>query len=448
MAKGKKSRKGKRAAKRSAGKRKDPRRVAAGRKAARTRASKKAARRAASRKGARKRKRARASETPKRRRKSTRRRARRASHASETPKKGRKKGRKSARRRSRGRRASGAPRVNVTVNARAGESPRRSKRKSTKGRHYVKKHRRKGGTVKKHRRKGGMVRAHLSRENPMHEHEYMLMENPLSGMELFVGFVVATLGAATAEITDRLIAGNSLTDTGQKDASGNAIFKENVPDGGVSNTRTPSSRMGIVRWLVGIGITGVPIGIGMIPAIPPAGRSALQLFGVGAGVRTFTKGAIDGASYLLRNTSFGLRTFDAEIYTASLLDPKTRAAAIATAPGTVVAGLGGVPSLGLGCGGCGHCKMCRQRAVQAQGGGAVAQGGGGGGGAVDQGGGGGPPPPPPPPPGTVVHQAPPVVGAAAPPPPPPAPPPYPTTGVGAPPEENKHTYGLYTPRAA
>lgn len=179
------------------------------------------------------------------------------------------------------------------------------------------------------------------------------MENPLSGMELFVGGLTMLIGAGSADVLDRFLATHALQ---VKDAT-NSLYADQPPtDGnykGMFNAAAIDAPMDIKRWIGGAVIVLVPFGVsGFVKS--GAGRSALQLFAFGALVRVGGKAFVDLMAKLLKKNATGQRLYAAEM----------RAAALKAGDGSeaniVSTGLG-LPYYGnrqLGMGGC-QCQNCR-----------------------------------------------------------------------------------------
>lgn len=174
------------------------------------------------------------------------------------------------------------------------------------------------------------------------------MENPLSGVELFVGGLTMLIGAGTADVLDRFLATHALQ---VKDAANN-LYADQPPTTGsyanMFNGAAVDAPMDMKRWLAGGAVVLVPFAAsGFVES--DAGRSALQLFAFGALIRVAGKAARDGIAMLLKKNATGQRLYIDEM----------RAAALKKADGSeaqlVSAGLGR-PQLGVG--GCG-CQNCR-----------------------------------------------------------------------------------------
>ncbi len=206
---------------------------------------------------------------------------------------------------------------------------RPSKRKKSKGRS-------KGRKSKKGHKKGG----HRARETGY------AMENPLSGVEIFVGGLTGLLGFGVADVLDRYLATHALggstgayTDTPPTSGTYNGLY----------NATAVIAPMGWLRWGVGLGLTAVPL-VAARWVKAPVGRSALQFFGFGVGFRVVGKGLQSLFAYVFKNASFGQRLYDAEVRAYYL---KANAGTIPSTVSLPSSGLGEVPELG-----CGKCANC------------------------------------------------------------------------------------------
>jgi hypothetical protein len=313
---------------RKSGKRKSAKRVAAGKKAARTR------KRRAS---------VGASEPTKRKRskrKSGKRRARkvRAAHSIKLPrgKRGAKKrvgvhvkvGKK---RRSRG---FSVPRKTKRVYVIAAEKSRRRRKRKAKA-NPAKRRRHSSG-----RRKGAM-------------------ENPMDGVELFIGAVTGLAGFLTADVLDRFLATHPLTVSTAASGSTAATYTDTPPTSGdyqgLFNATAICAPMDATRWLAGLGVATVPLVIAHFISAPK-GRAALQFFGYAAGIRVVGKGLIDMIAQLTQPTQLGQQLYDGEM----------RAAALKAGNGTIASGVN-LPSSGLGRARLGTGKPCAPCATKKMG---------------------------------------------------------------------------------
>jgi hypothetical protein len=311
-------------------------------------------------------------EKPRRRRKAKR----HVAEAAETP-------RKSRRRRSSGRRRLSMKKSAVAARRRRrmgmeGESRSKRRRAARKGsrkrgrRHSVRGHyARRGGKrirVKKHmsaetprksrRRKSSRRRSSGRRHHMVRRRSRgYSMENPLTPMEMGVGAVTGVLGFLAADALDRVIAthalrnkttnpvaGDSTTGTWADDANG-----KRYP--GLYNATAVLAPMDWQRWMAGAGITAVPFIVAAFIK-SPVGRSSLQFFGFGAGVRILGKAATDLMAKLTApKYSWGTRLYDGEARAAA-----AAATGDPTGGGLLPSsGLGALPEgLGSGCG-CANC---------------------------------------------------------------------------------------------
>jgi hypothetical protein len=195
------------------------------------------------------------------------------------------------------------------------------------------------------------------------------MENPLGGMEIFVGGLTALIGFGAADFADRMIATHALTDKNAQDANGVELWADNPPTtgsySGLFNATAVCAPMNAMRWVSGGLITIVPLTLAQWVRGPTA-KSSLQMFGFGAGVRTLGKGLIDLVAVVARKSEVGQRLYDGELRANSL---NGGTAADTTFPS---AGLGRVPrALGAGapkcrCGGSGVgcCSVAPQAPTQ------------------------------------------------------------------------------------
>jgi len=158
-------------------------------------------------------------------------------------------------------------------------------------------------------------------------------------MELVVGLFTGVLGFATADLLDRFIATHALT------AKSDGSFADTPPaDGnypGLYNATAVLAPMDWKRWLVGGAVSGTPLVAAQFVS-SKVGRSALQMFGFGSGMRVLGKGLVDLGAMLAKKYSFTQRLYDGEL----------RAGALKAKDGSEAA----LPSAGLGspCG-CANC---------------------------------------------------------------------------------------------
>ena len=195
------------------------------------------------------------------------------------------------------------------------------------------------------------------------------MENPMTGVELFVGGITGLLGFGVADAVDRLLATQALTDKGTKDANGYELYANTPPSSGdyagLYNPTAICAPMGWKRWVFGLLGAAVPLGIAQVVSAP-TGRAALQFFGFGYGVRVVGKGLIDGLAALTVHTGVGQRLYDGEMRAAILSanNGDSSAAALASLPAAMSgaqAGAAGVPGqLGKAA----PCNGCADKAAQ------------------------------------------------------------------------------------
>lgn len=215
----------------------------------------------------------------------------------------------------------------------------------------------------------GENRKRSSRRRPHHRRG--AMENPLTGVELFIGTLTGLMGFGTADVVDRIIATHALTGV----TSGTVTAYTDVPPtaspaqgtkatyGSLFNSTAVCAPMNITRWLAGLGISGAPILIGHFISAP-VGRSALQFFGFGALMRVAGKGLIDVVAALSKSNMTGMRLYSGEQRAAAVLANDGTAAQLPAQAMTglgrarIAGSLGQPPTLKMhqaGCG-CGNCK--------------------------------------------------------------------------------------------
>jgi len=202
------------------------------------------------------------------------------------------------------------------------------------------------------RRRSSRRRRHSSRGRRHYSRRRgYALENPLSGMELAVGALTGVVGFIAADALDRVLATHALQDKGATGTDGKELWMDTPSStgsyAGLFNATAILAPMDWKRWLAGAGITAVPFIIAAFIK-SPVGRSSLQFFGFGAGVRILGKAATDLMAKLTGRTSWGARLYDAEARAAAL---KAGQGAEANLPS---AGLG---AIGTGVAGCG-CQNC------------------------------------------------------------------------------------------
>jgi hypothetical protein len=281
-------------------------------------------------------------------------------------KKGGKRSGKKGGERSGGRRKSGSARISRSTIIRTS--------KSTQGVALVQIPKGAAETRRRGRKKGGGS----ARESSHRRGHRYAMENPMGGLELFVGGLTGVVGFVSADVLDRVLATHPLTASGSNDANGNAMYTDTLPTastwrGNYSNLYNGTAviaPMSLARWGIGILITVVPF-VGAHFVKSPVGRSALQMFGFGFGMRVIGGGIVKAVASLTSKTAFGQRVFDAEIRANALYGGKAATLVQAAGSGTQQTTTAGtqiapsVPTAGLGAahtglGDCG-CMSCKQR---------------------------------------------------------------------------------------
>ena len=317
---------GKRRARKSSG-RKSAKRVAAGKKAARTRKRHKAERSTAARKGTRK-----------------KRHAGRSKARHEGKRKARKAGKRKSRRSSK-RRAS-AKSVRVV------RLPKKASRVVVVAAPPKRRRARKAGKRKAAKR-SYKRRAYNRRAKSA------AMENPMDGVELFIGAITGLAGFLTADVLDRFLATHPLTVSTAASGSTAATYTDTPPTSGdyqgLFNATAICAPMDATRWLAGLGVATVPLVIAHFISAPK-GRAALQFFGYAAGIRVVGKGLIDMIAQLTQPTQLGQQLYDGEM----------RAAALKAGNGTIASGVN-LPSSGLGRARLGTGKPCAPCATKKMG---------------------------------------------------------------------------------
>lgn len=140
------------------------------------------------------------------------------------------------------------------------------------------------------------------------------MENPLTGMELFVGGLTGILGFISADLNDRFWATHKLGPSILNPGPGN--YGDSPPAtgsyAGLYNATAVLAPMDLKRWASGLALAGLPF---LFAHFVRSGtsRSALQFFGFGAGMRVLGKGSQDLMAMLLLKTGIGQRLYDGEM---------------------------------------------------------------------------------------------------------------------------------------
>lgn len=195
--------------------------------------------------------------------------------------------------------------------------------------HRVGRSRRTGRFSSSARHTAGFVAAESHRRRRRRRHRAGAMENPLGGMEIFVGLITGVIGYSAANMLDRFVVSRE-----RKDDKG-------VVMGPRWNTAPLTDDL-LVRGGVGVAIAAVPL-IGAHFVRTPWIRSALQLFGFGAAFHLAGKAVDDLAAYALKDTkagdkgepSLGKRLYGTELVSRNAL------------------GLAGLPGLGA-------CPTCQR----------------------------------------------------------------------------------------
>lgn len=149
-----------------------------------------------------------------------------------------------------------------------------------------------GGRVRGRKVRGGYHKAgRILKEN------YSL-ENPLDGSELVVGLITGVLGFVAADMADRFLAIGSKTPTGATAIATSAPIYSDY-----------------MRLGAGVGLTAVPlIGAHFVNGAKHKNtRTALQLFGLGAGIRTLGHVVSDLIAYALKSNSTVASLYGTEI---------------------------------------------------------------------------------------------------------------------------------------
>ena len=177
------------------------------------------------------------------------------------------------------------------------------------------------------------------------------MQNPMTGVEIFVGGITGLLGFGLADALDRVLATHALTDKGTKDANGIELYADNPATtgsyAGLFNATAICAPMDLTRWAAGLAMAAVPLTIAHFVGAP-TGRAALQFFGFGAGVRIVGKGLTDLVAMVTTTSPIGQRLYDGEMRAAALKSGGSANPALASLPS---AGLG-KPALAAPCAPC------------------------------------------------------------------------------------------------
>jgi hypothetical protein len=215
------------------------------------------------------------------------------------------------------------------------------------------------------------------RRHHRRHHRGHLMENPLTGVELFAGGLTMLLGLGVADMSDRYWATHALTGTGSftdtpSTTQTNLFGATTYP--GMKNGAAVLAPMNLTRWISGGLLVAVPfIAAPFVKA--PVARSALQMFGFGAFARIGGKALVDLFSGLLGSTAIGQQLYVNELAAAAQNQASQGSAVTIQLPNSVTAtAAGSGVATGLarpmpgGCGCCGSCSKgqpCTGRASAA-----------------------------------------------------------------------------------
>jgi hypothetical protein len=323
----------------------------AARKAKRTKSRKRTARRASAKRTV---------------RRAARKRAKRRNHASDWPGESKRHARaaRKGHRRRKARKASAAPKRRKSRSRKTAKRVvRRRKRRTEKQRRASKRNIKKAQATMRGRRASQGHRGRSSkresyaaeRRRPRRRSRRSgVMENPMTGVEIFVGSITGLLGFGLADALDRVLATHALTDKGTKDVNGIELYADNPattgPYAGLFNATAICAPMDVTRWAAGLAMAAVPLTIAHFIGAP-TGRAALQFFGFGAGVRIVGKGMTDLVALVTRTTPIGQRLYDGEMRAAALKSGGAANPALASLPS---AGLGR-PVVKLGAADCAPC---------------------------------------------------------------------------------------------
>jgi hypothetical protein len=218
-------------------------------------------------------------------------------------------------------------------------------------------------------RKVYVVAAEKRRRRGRSRRRHGAMENPLSGVELFVGSLFGLTGFAIGDLTDRLIATHALTLKSAATTTTPALYADNPPTtgsyAGLFNPTAITSPMNLPRWANAVGAPALIFTVAHFVKSPVA-RSSMQFFAFGYGVRGVGKGIMDLMAKVTTSFGLGQRLYDGEMRAQVLKanSGSNQAAALANLP---AAGLG-QPARQLAaapCNNCGNCAKCKQPAATA-----------------------------------------------------------------------------------
>lgn len=195
------------------------------------------------------------------------------------------------------------------------------------------------------------VPAHLSWES--------VYQNPLSGVELFVGGFSGLVWFGATDFVDRLVATHDLTDRGATDAAGHALYADTPPTSGdyagLYNATAITAPMNAWRWLAGVGMSAAPFGLAWV--IGPehtAWKAAFQGAGFGGVMRIGGKALIDLVSLISMWTKLGERLYDGEMRAQILSSSdQTPLSSLPYASSPTTPGVAGAPKP------CGECTQCK-----------------------------------------------------------------------------------------
>lgn len=215
-------------------------------------------------------------------------------------------------------------------------------------------------------RKVYVVAAEKRRRRGRGRRRHGAMENPLSGVELFVGSLFGLTGFAIGDLTDRLIATHALTLKSAATTTTPALYADNPPTtgsyAGLFNPTAITSPMNLPRWANAVGAPALVFVVAHFVKSPVA-RSSMQFFAFGYGVRGVGKGIMDLMAKVTTSFGLGQRLYDGEMRAQVLKanSGSNQAAALANLP---AAGLGqparqlaAAPCATANCGNCAKCKQ-------------------------------------------------------------------------------------------
>jgi hypothetical protein len=268
----------------------------------------------------------------------------------------------------------GRRKLSMKKSAVAARRRRRSMMEAPKSRRRPRRHHHAASPRRRPRRHHHSRRHSSHRRSGRSRRRGYALENPLDMTELLVGGFTGILGFVSADALDRVLATHALgaSAAGKVGTDGKPLYGDTPPTtgayAGLYNATAILAPMGIARWGAGLGITVAPFLL-TIWVKNPVGRSALQFFGFGAGVRIFGKAVDDLFGYLFGRTSWGARMWDGESRARVLKD--TSGTGTDSSGNNVLAnypttGLGAQPGCGCincttGVGAC--CRMTGSKAL-------------------------------------------------------------------------------------